>query len=224
MNTRLITGTNTEIGKTIVTSSLIAYWQIYRSLEQLGVMKLIQTGAGDRALYQELFQLDQPSELLNPVCFHEPVAPPIAAEKEQQTVDLAPIWQSLNQLSQNRELVLMEALGGLGSPVTWEMTVADIASAWRLPIILVVPVELGAIAQTVANVALARQKQISIKGIILNCQSPEAQSNQGDLTPADLIENLCQVPILGTIPYLYDQRNIEKLAQVASNLELERLW
>jgi len=224
MNTVLITGTNTEIGKTIVTTSLIAYWQTYRSLAQLGIMKLMQTGAGDRSLYQQLFALDQPSELLNPICYENPLAPPIAAEKENQAIDLGSIWQALTRLRRQRQFVLIEALGGLGSPLTWEMTVADIASAWRLPIVLVVPVELGAIAQTVANVALARQRQVAIKGIIFNCQSQQAQSQQEELVPADLIETLCQVPILGTIPYLSNPRDLEKLAQVASNLELERLW
>jgi dethiobiotin synthetase len=226
MKTLLITGTDTEIGKTVVTLSLIAYWQKYRLLERLGIMKLIQTGSpGDSSLYQKLFPLRQSPESVNPVSFQAPIAPPLAAAKENQPiVDLTIIWQTLTQLQQERDFVLMEALGGLGSPVTWEMTVADIAAAWRLPVVLVVPVKLGAIAQTVANVALARQNQLLLKGIIFNCLTPEAQSQQAEWTPADLISNLCQVPLLGTIPYLSDPTDMEKLAQVASNLELEHLW
>ncbi|PNW61731.1 UNVERIFIED_CONTAM: dethiobiotin synthase [Euhalothece sp. KZN 001] len=225
MKTLLITGTDTEIGKTVVTLSLIAYWQKYRLLEQLGVMKLIQTGSpGDSGLYQELFPLNQPAELLNPVSYPTPIAPPLAAEKQRQPVDLTTIWQALTSLSKQREFVLMEALGGLGSPVTWEMTVADLASAWRLPIVLVVPVKLGAIGQTVANIALARQQKLQIKGIIFNCLTAEAESQQPNWTPSELITNLCQVPILGTIPHLNDSNDVEKLAHVASNLELEHLW
>jgi len=64
--------------------------------------------------------------------------------------------------------VLVEALGGLGSPVSEEFTVADLAE-WRLPTVLVVPVKLGAIAQAVANVALARPSRVHLKGIVLNC-------------------------------------------------------
>jgi len=61
--------------------------------------------------------------------------------------------------------VLVEALGG--SPVSEEFTVADLAE-WR-PTVLVVPVKLGAIAQAVANVALARPSRVHLKGIVLNC-------------------------------------------------------
>lgn len=225
MKRLLITGTDTEIGKTVATISLIAYWQKYRSLDQLGIMKLIQTGeTGDSNLYRQLFPLSQPSELLNPVSYNAPIAPPLAAEKEGQLVNLTIIWQALTSLSSQKEFVLIEALGGLGSPLTWEMTVADVAAAWQLPIILVVPVKLGAIAQTVANIALARTHKLLIKGIILNCTSQEAEAQQDDWTPQALIQNLCQVPILGTIPYLSNPTDLEKLAHVASNLELEHLW
>ncbi|QDZ39281.1 ATP-dependent dethiobiotin synthetase BioD [Euhalothece natronophila Z-M001] len=225
MTTLLITGTDTEIGKTVVTLSLTAYWHKYCAWEKLGIMKLIQTGSpGDSHLYQQLFQWQQETALINPVSYQSPIAPPLAAEKENQPVNLTTIWEGLTTLQSQKEVVLVEALGGLGSPITFEMTVADIAAAWQLPIILVVPVKLGAIAQTVANVALARQHQVSIKGVIFNCVSAEAENNQHNWTPSELISNLCQVPILGTIPYLSNPSDLEKLAQVASNLELEYLW
>ena len=225
MKTLLITGTDTEIGKTVVTLSLIAYWQKYGALERLGIMKLIQTGSpGDSHLYQQLFRWQQAPELINPVSYQAPIAPPLAAKQENQPVNLTTIEQALTTLKSQKDFVLVEALGGLGSPVTWEMTVADIAAMWELPIILVVPVKLGAIAQTVANVALARQHQIPIQGIIFNCLTTEAESQQTNWTPSDLITNLCQVPILGTIPHLPNPSDIEKLAHVASNLELEHLW
>jgi dethiobiotin synthetase len=225
MKTLLITGTDTEIGKTVVMVSLIAYWQTYRSLEQLGIMKLIQTGSpGDSDLYEQLFPLNQPPELINPVSYPFPIAPPLAAKQAGQPVDLTTVWQALTSLRSKREFVLLEALGGLGSPMTWEMTVADVAAAWRLPIVLVVPVKLGAIAQTVANIALARQYKLNVKGLIFNCLSPEADAKQEEWTPHDLITNFCAVPILGTIPYLSNPNDIEKLAHVASNLQLEDLW
>jgi len=225
MKTLLITGTDTEIGKTVVTLSLIAYWQNYRSLEQLGIMKLIQTGEpGDSCLYEQLFPLTQSAESINPVAYPSPIAPPLAAEQAGQRVDLTTVWQALTSLRSKRDFVLLEALGGLGSPMTWEMTVADVAAAWRLPIVLVVPVKLGAIAQTVANIALARQSKLEVKGLIFNCLSAEAEAKQEQWTPHDLITNLCPVPILGTIPYLSNPNDLEKLAHVASNLELEHLW
>ncbi|MDY7012543.1 MAG: dethiobiotin synthase [Cyanobacteriota bacterium] len=223
MTTRLIVGTDTEVGKTVLTTALVAYWQRHRSLNELGLMKLMQAGAGDRELYQTLFELPQSAESLTPLSFETPVAPPIAAEREGRAIDLGKIWRSLSALQQERKFVLVEALGGLGTPVTEELTVADLARDWQLEAVLVVPVQLGAIAQTVANVALARQSRVSLKGIVLNCRHPESEAHLADWTPTALIQSLTQVPIFGILPYFNDPRDLTKLEKSASNLELEQL-
>jgi dethiobiotin synthetase len=223
VTTILITGTDTEVGKTVLTTALVAYWQTYRNLADLGVMKLMQAGVGDSELYRELFDLKQAAATLVPLYFKTPVAPPIAATREGVEIDLGKVWQALTQLQQERKLVMVEALGGLGSPVTSELTVADIARDWHLETILVVPVKLGAIAQAVANVALARQSQITLRGIVLNCVTPEAKSRLDDWTPIELIQSLTQIPVLGVMPYLSDAKDLDQLAQVAANLDLERV-
>lgn len=222
MNALLIAGTDTEVGKTVITTALMAYAQIYWPDHKLGLMKPVQAGSGDRELYSRLFQLDQTPEELNPVYLESPLAPPIAAQREGRKIDLGLVWRTFEQLRQKRDWVLLEALGGLGSPVTAQTTVADLAWDWRLPTVLVVPVKLGAIAQTVANVALARQCRVHLRGIVFNCLRPDQPVDE--LTPKDLIESLTNVPVLGAIPYLEDPTDLNKLAQVVSNLDVERLW
>jgi dethiobiotin synthetase len=189
----------------------------------LGILKPIQTGMGDRELYQKLFNLNQTPEEITPLHFKTPLAPPVAAEREGRLVNLSIVWQAFETLRQKRQLVLVEALGGLGSPVTHELTVADLARDWRLPVVLVVPVKLGAIAQAVANVALARQSGVHLKGIVLNCVQACSDEEIADWTPIDLIQSLTNVPVLGVLPHLADPTDLTKLAQVASNLDLERL-
>jgi len=203
--------------------ALAAYWQTYCPSQSLGIMKPLQTGVGDRELYDRLFSLDQTWEELNPVHFEAPLAPPIAAEKEGKRVKLEKIWQTFEALHRRRDFVLVEALGGLGSPVTRETTVADLAWDWRLPVVLVVPVKLGSIGQAVANVALARQSKIHLKGIVLNCVKPCSEQEIADWAPADLIESLTSISVLGLIPHLADPTDLVKLAQVAADLDLERL-
>jgi dethiobiotin synthetase len=146
----------------------------------------------------------------------------VAAEREGRQIDLELAWRALNTLRQQRQWVLVEALGGLGSPVTHELTVADLARDWGLPVVLVVPVRLGAIAQIVANVALARQSGVLLKGIVLNCGKPCSSQQIADWTPIDLIQSLTNVPVCGILPHLADPTDLSKLAQVASNLDLER--
>jgi dethiobiotin synthetase len=221
LNTLLITGTDTEAGKTVVTTALAAYWQKYYPQRSLGIMKPIQSGVGDRELYQSLFSLEQSPEEITPLYFQAPLAPPIAAAKENRQVDLAIVWRSLLALQKQRDFVLVESLGGLGSPITDELTVADLASEWRLPTILVVPVKLGAIAHAVANVALARQTKINLRAIILNCTEPRTQAEIADLTPPDLIQSFTNIPVLGSVPYLENPQDLAKLAEVAAALDWE---
>ncbi|HCF28891.1 MAG TPA: ATP-dependent dethiobiotin synthetase BioD [Cyanobacteria bacterium UBA11049] len=223
MNVLLITGTDTEVGKTVLTTALAAYWQKYQPSRSFGMMKSIQAGVGDRELYSQLFSLNQSLEEITPLYFEAPLAPPVAAAKEGRTVDLGIVWKALEKLRSSRDWVIVEALGGLGSPVTDELTVADLAATWRLPTVLVVPVRLGAIAHCVANVALAKLTGVNLKGIVLNCTQPRSQAEIADWTPIDLIQSLTNTPVLGCLPYLENPTDIDKLALVASDLELERL-
>ncbi|NEU71362.1 ATP-dependent dethiobiotin synthetase BioD [Hassallia byssoidea VB512170] len=223
MNTLLITGTDTEAGKTVFTTALAAYWQIYYPQRRLGIMKPIQSGEGDRELYQKLFSLDQSASEITPLYFKAPLAPPIAAARENREVDLGLVWQTLEKVRSRHDIILIEALGGLGSPITSELTVADLAGEWRLPTVLIVPVKLGAIAQAVANVALARQSRVHLVGIVLNCVEPRTEAQIADWTPPQLIQSLTNTPVLGCVPYLENTSDLEKMAQVISNLDLETL-
>lgn len=223
MNALLITGTDTETGKTVLTTALAAYWHTYQRSRSLGIMKPIQCGLGDRELYTQMFSLEQSPEEITPLYFQAPLAPPLAAAREGRRVELERVWQTFEHLRFSRDWVLMEALGGLGSPVSDELTVADLAAEWRLPTVLVVPVRLGAIAQAVANVALASLTRVRLKGIVLNCVQPLSDQQIADWAPAELIQSLTNTPVLGCLPYLNNPTDLVKLAQVASDLDIERL-
>ena len=223
VNALLITGTDTEVGKTVLTTALAAYLQKYQSARSLGIMKPIQAGTGDRELYTRMFALEQSPAEITPLYFEAPLAPPIAAAREGRNVDLGIVWQAFEKLRDSRDWVLVEALGGLGTPVSNEFTVADLAAHWRLATVLVVPVKLGAIAQVVANIALARLSRVHIIGIVLNCVQSRTDAEIADWTPIDLIQSLTNTPVLGCLPYLDNPTDLDKLAQVASNLDIEHL-
>ncbi|MCT7949938.1 dethiobiotin synthase [Ancylothrix sp. C2] len=221
--TLFITGTDTNAGKTILTSALAAYWQKYHPNQNLGIMKPLQSGEGDREFYLKLFELPQTAEELNPLYFAAPLAPPLAADLENRRVELEKVWPVLVGLQKRCDLLLVEALGGLGSPVTHELTVADIGRDWGLEALLVVPVRLGAISQAVTSVALARQTGMRLRGIVLNCSEPRTQEEIDQWTPAYMIEQFTGVPVLGCLPFLADVTNKENLIDVASKLDLERM-
>jgi dethiobiotin synthetase len=213
-----IGASDTDAGKTIVTAALTLV------LGNVGVMKLVQAGAGDREYYQRVLTLTQTPTELNPLYFAAPLAPPLAAEREGRTVDLAVVWQNLTQLRQRFPLVLIEGAGGLGSPVTWEWTGADVCAQWRLPTIVVIPVRLGAIGQAVAQVALARQVGVPLRGLVLNERQPLTPEQRQDWAPVGLIQSLTGVPVLAQFPYLEDTTDPACLKRAALAADMEQCW
>jgi dethiobiotin synthetase len=217
----LITSTDTEAGKTVLTAALAAYAQKYHPGQNWGILKPIQCGVGDREFYAELF--DRSIEDINPIYLAAPFAPPIAATAAGVSIDLGSAWQALTQMRQHHDFVLVESIGGLGTPITNELVVADLAREWRLPAVLVVPVKLGSIGLAVANVALARQYNVQLRGIVLTCPQPLSPTEIANLAPAELIQSLTSTPVLGCLPYLADLHDLNLLAAAAADLELEVL-
>ena len=219
----LISGTDTGVGKTAVTAALTAYWQKYRPSQSVAVFKPIQSGEGDREFYQSHFKLTQSAQEITPLQYEHPLAPPIAAELEGRSVDLAKVWNTFQQLQQSYDQVFIEGVGGLGTPITQELTVADLARDWQLPTLLVVPVRLGSIGQTIANVALARQAKVNLLGIILSATSPDASEDAEQLTPIQMLKDLTNLPVLGLLSNISNWSERDALALAASNLFLEPL-
>ena len=226
MTALLIAGTDTDVGKTYTTVALAAYWQTYQlakyaeSESFLTIFKLMQTGVGDEELYRRLLTTSG-IEVKVPLRFDAPLAPPLAAAKEGREIELGKIWQELQTAQQKSNLVLLESLGGLGSPVTDELIVGNVAADWSLPTVLVVPIKLGAIANVVANVALARSLKIDLRGIILSCSSRENSSRIDELAPTDLIESLTRMPVVGILPYIEEISDRANLAKIVANWDLE---
>lgn len=222
--TQLIVGTDTNVGKTILSLSLMAYWQKYRQFSDISVFKLMQTGEGDREIYSQLFPEKGTKETFTPLHFKTPVAPPIASDLEGKPIELEIIWNALREKQKQFPYLIVEALGGMGTPVTHELTVADIAGAWQLPTILVVPVRLGAISQAVTSVALARHCRVPLEGIILSCAEAGSDEWVDRLTPPDLLQSFTHLPILGILPHCPDIYNLSQLAENARHLDMERLF
>jgi dethiobiotin synthetase len=227
----LIVGSDTGVGKTVLTAALAAYWLTYRDRnvspnepsKSLGIYKPLQSGVGDREFYDQTFALSQTLAEITPLYFETPIAPAIAAYKEGKAIDLSLIWQQFQKLQQQKECLLVESLGGLGSPITDEYIVADLARDWALDTILVVPVRLGAISQAIANVALANMQKVKLRGIVLSCSQVYTSDEIEELAPPQMISRLTSVPILGILPYVKDLSDISELARTASELDIERI-
>jgi len=215
----LIAGTDTGVGKTMLTAAIASYYQHYYPQQKLAIYKPIQSGTGDREYYQQVLHLQQTPDEITPIFLSAPLAPPISAEKENRQIDLGYIWDKYQHLLRDYDLVLVETLGGLGSPLTYDYLVADLVRDWQVPTVLVGAVRLGGISQIVANVALVRSLHIALKGIVLNCSTALSTQEINDLTPPDLIENLTNVPVWGVLPHISDIYSTHQLHQSAQALD-----
>jgi dethiobiotin synthetase len=220
----LITGTDTGVGKTILTAAIVSYYAHYFPECRVAVYKPVQAGVGDREYYQQVLSLSQTLAEINPIYLATPLAPPLSADREGITIDLHHLWDSYEKLRQNYDLVLVESAGGLGSPITWAYTVADMAKDWRIPTLLVVPVVLGCISQSVVYSHFAQGRGIDLRGLVLNCSRPDSVLD--DVAPIPLLEKLCHLPVLGTLPFIancHDQQQLSAAAQALKFLPLSKL-
>jgi dethiobiotin synthetase len=172
----LVAGTDTGVGKTLVSCALL---QTARRLgHTLVPFKPSESGCrGGRprdaaALRSAAGRLDLPLDRICPFPFGPPVAPAAAAKLAGQTLTLAKIVRAASRLPQNAPL-LLEGAGGLLSPYGHRLTVADLAVALGLPLLLIARNALGTINHTALALAEIRRRRIPLLGLLLSTPRPE---------------------------------------------------
>lgn len=188
-----ITGTDTGVGKTFVSALLI------RSLRAAGLdtvgMKPIC--CGDRTDAELLHDAsDRVIELndVNPVWFRAPTAPYTAAIIENRQVDLDQIRERFAKLRSQHRSLIIEGVGGWLVPIRRDYFLADLASEFALPVVIVVHNRLGALNHTLLTVENIRARGLHCAGVILN--NMDANGGAATTTNRAVLENLVELPIL----------------------------
>jgi len=200
-NTRgvFITGTDTEIGKTIIAGGLAA--SLKQAGTRVGVMKPLRSGdATDAQFLKHAAQVDAALTVINPICLRYPLAPSVAARLEGSEIDLSTVATAFAQLRQKYCFLVVEGVGGIAVPLHDDFLVAHLISQLQLPVLIVARAGLGTLNHTVLTVAFARQFNLQIAGIILNRMHPGTAGLAEETNPAE-IERLTQVPVLGVVPF-----------------------
>ena len=210
-----ITGTDTNVGKTVVTACLLA---LYREQGiDTGVMKPIETGVDEKcsseANSDAKFLLTisgngDPIEEICPIRLKPTAAPLQAARITGQTIDISLILENFRRLQAKHDRMLVEGIGGLLVPLTADYSVSDLIKDMNLPLIIVSRFSLGTINHTLLTVKAARETGVEIAGIILN-HSEDRSLNEIELGQASLIQELSNVPVLGECPFI-DSISVEK--------------
>jgi len=210
MKTRgiLITGTDTGIGKTYLTT-LIAQ-QLVQSGMKVGVYKPVCTGSTVRpdetTVWEDVEQLagsigwTEDKVRICPQLFHAPLAPPVSARTEGKTVNETLLSSGAAWWDGQVETLLVEGVGGFLCPLTEQSTIADFAVQLGYPVLIVARLDLGTINHTLLTVEAAENRGLSVAGIVLNEVQPSENQDAAQTNPAEIAKRTA-VPVLGVIPF-----------------------
>ena len=218
-----VTGTDTGVGKSVVTAALVA--ALTADGRRVRPFKPILTGLADPPdpvwpPDHELLALAAgcPSDDVVLRAYDPPVSPHLAAELAGRPVDAGELAETIGRRSTPAELTVVEGVGGLLVPLGGGWDVRRFAVALGLPLIVVARPGLGTINHTLLTLEAARTGGLRVAGVILNPWPEEPDViERSNLTT---IAALAEVPV-ATMPVVTAPAP-EELAAAGRTLPLER--
>lgn len=201
-----ITGTDTGIGKTLISSALL------HTLASMGIraagMKPIAAGASliegawrneDADMLAAAASVALPPELATPYLLKEATAPHIAASLEQVAIDLDHIRHCYQQATAQADAVVVEGVGGFRVPLTDRFDTADLAQMLGLPVIMTVGLRLGCLNHALLTADAIAARGLTLAGWVAN--GIDAAMPFADDNVAALRQRL-PAPFIGALPWL----------------------
>lgn len=185
-----VTGTDTDVGKTIVSAWLTHHWQA-------DYWKPVQSGMTDGSDFDRIKQL-VPSAKIHPSAYTlaAPLSPHEAAKLEGKTLKLEELV-----LPKTDNVLVVEGAGGAMVPLNDDQLMTDVMVHLGLPVVVVARSGLGTINHTLLTLSALRARGISVLGVVMN--GPENPAN------AQAIEHFGAVKVLAQIPKLSHISNAE---------------
>ena len=171
----LVTGTDTGVGKTVVTCGLAR--GLARQGRRVAVVKPVESGCEevpddgeDGVRLARAAGQDEPATALSRL--RALVAPPVAADREGAVLDHRPWCEAIRRLAYDREFVLVEGAGGLLSPLTWEASARDLAVDLGAGALVVAPDRLGCLNHVRMTLEVLEGDAVRVLGVVFS--APEA--------------------------------------------------
>ena len=220
-----VTGTDTEVGKTLLSGALILKLR-EAGIRAIGFKPVVAgtyTDSNGQKLNEDLESLRIASGLntheqtLCPYILDEAAAPHLVAKKNDVYLDSSIILGDLHSLSQQFEVVVVEGAGGFLVPLNEQEDLGDLAQAIDLPVILVVGMRLGCINHALLTCEAIVSRQLTIAGWVANTLSEEMPLLEENI---QTLKDRIFAPFLGVIPALPSQ--LQKLENSPYSLEALR--
>ena len=210
MNIFFISGTDTNVGKTEITCALM---RVISNQDKTVVgMKPISAGVDkiregylnkdvDKIMNAASFSYD--ISKVNSYSFDEPIAPHIAADKVNCSIDFNLIQNNLNQIKEKADYVFIEGAGGHEVPLDKTRTMADLVTSLDIPIILVVGIRLGCINHSILTINSILNRKQKLFGWVANCIDKDMSEIDKNIS---YLKEKIPSPLIGIVPY---QENID---------------
>ncbi len=191
-----VTGTGTEVGKTVVAAA------IARALASHGkrvavfkpaVTGLDDDGEADHALLRRAAVSDQSDEEISPYRYGPPASPHLAAHLSGEEIEPRQLLASARAAAANADVLVCEGVGGLLVPLSPTYSVRDFAVELGLPLAIAAPPGLGTINHTLLTIEAARAVGLAVRAVVLT-PWPERPS-QVEISNRETIESLGEAPV-----------------------------
>lgn len=226
-----IVGTDTDIGKTLITASMIyllrkkgyntCYYKAALSGAEVQEKTLIP---GDTKFVCELSGIQEKYEDLTGYIYKTAVSPLLASKVENNPIDIQIIKSKYEKLKNRYDYIICEGSGGIICPITTLKdriyNLDDLIKDMNMDVILAASAELGTINHTVLTVEYLKNVGIDIKGIIINKYENTQLCNDN----INMIKAMTGIDILGVMPLIQEKEDgfHEKLKQLSEEVFDER--
>jgi dethiobiotin synthetase len=222
-----ITGTDTDVGKTLVAAGLLV------AAKQMGLstaaLKPVAAGCektenglrnGDALLLQSVITQQLMYEQINPIALTSAIAPHIAAQHEKRNISVERLAGFCRGVLNSANVTLVEGAGGWRVPINPSETLADLAKVLQLPVILVVGIRLGCLNHALLTFETIVRDGLPVAGWVANCIDADMPALAENI---DSLRARLPVPCLGVVPFL-EEPIPEKIAAVFDMPLLEKIF
>lgn len=203
MKSFFVTGVDTGVGKTVFTAALASLMR--QSGIDVGVMKPFATGMPrNHAIQSEDVELlvkysgsADNQNLINPYFFSIPTSPFMAAKKLGKTIDVDVVLSSFEKIQSKHDVILVEGIGGIMTPILRDYFVADLIKDLDLDTILASGTKMGSVNHALLTINACKKYGIRIAGFVLSetdTDGYEMDDLESNLESLSGIDTLCKFP------------------------------
>ncbi|MTI67883.1 MAG: dethiobiotin synthase [Firmicutes bacterium] len=223
----LIIGTDTDIGKTFITAGITYLLRkngfnacSFKPIESGGILKGKNLVSKDTKFVKDITNLKESNDTLNTYCLKTSVSPHLAFEIENKTFKKKVIIDNYKKLDEKFDYKIVEGAGGVIVPIIRnEYFLYDLIKDLDLPVVIVTNASVGTINKTLLTVNFLKEKDIKIKGIIINNYTNKFYEDDN----IKVLKNITKLDILAIVKRVKNNDYSKIRSEYESSLDIKKL-